>query len=200
MDVAPRAGRARVDDGAGLDDGGDVPGIGRADERGRGVRARRADDGRARDAHGGHVHELSDGGSERVSATRGGKIVVGRYTGVVNLANTIGYGRWSSTPDGEVVGGAMFLDRDFDKNDSRRRLLRIHELGHALGYNHVKSRTSIMNPAIGPEPTDFDRAGAIVAFQRTPGNRSPDADPAGGARMWSAAEGGARWSEPTVCR
>ena len=31
-----------------------------------------------------------------------------------------------------------------------------------------------MNPAIGPEPTDFDRAGAIVAFQRTPGNRSPD--------------------------
>ena len=137
---------------------------------------------------------------ERVSATRGGKIVVGRYTGVVNLANTIGYGRWSSTPDGEVVGGAMFLDRDFDKNDSRRRLLRIHELGHALGYNHVTSRTSIMNPAIGPEPTDFDRAGAIVAFQRTPGNRSPDVDPAGGARMWSAAEGGARWSEPTVCR
>ena len=31
----------------------------------------------------------------------------------------------------------MFLDRDFDKNDNRRRLLRIHELGHALGLMHV---------------------------------------------------------------
>jgi Matrixin len=140
------------------------------------------------------------GAGVRVSATRTGKIVVGRYTGVVSLANTIGYGRWSNLADGTVVGGAMFLDRDFDKNDSRRRLLRIHELGHALGYQHVKSRPSIMNPAIGPEPTDFDRAGAIVAFQRLPGNRSPDVDPAGGTRTWSVAEGGARWSEPTVCR
>jgi hypothetical protein len=93
----------------------------------------------------------------------------------------------------------MFLDRDFDKNDSRRRLLRIHELGHALGYQHVKSRTSIMNPAIGPDPTDFDRAGSIVAFQRQPGNRSPDVDPTGGVRLSSTAEGG-RWSDPTVCR
>jgi hypothetical protein len=137
---------------------------------------------------------------DRVSVTRNGTIVVGRYTGIVTLANTIGYGRWSNLADGTVVGGAMFLDRDFDKNDSRRRLLRIHELGHALGYQHVKSRTSIMNPAIGPEPTDFDRAGAIVAFERLPGNRSPDVDPAGGVRAWSVAEGGARWSAPTVCR
>ena len=114
---------------------------------------------------------------DRVTAMRTGKIVVGRYTGIVTLANTIGYGRWSTLNDGTVVGGAMFLDRDFDKNDSRRRLLRIHELGHALGYQHVKSRTSIMNPAIGPDATDFDRAGAIIAFQRQPGNRSPDVDP-----------------------
>jgi hypothetical protein len=137
---------------------------------------------------------------DRVNVTRSGKIVVGRYTGIVTLANTIGYGRWSSLADGTVVGGAMFLDRDFDKNDSRRRLLRIHELGHALGYQHVKSRTSIMNPAIGPDPTDFDRAGAIVAFQRPPGNRSPDVDPAGGVRAFSVTQGGGRWSEPTVCR
>jgi len=136
---------------------------------------------------------------DRVTAARTGKIVVGRYTGIVTLANTIGYGRWSTLNDGTVVGGAMFLDRDFDKNDSRRRLLRIHELGHALGYQHVKSRTSIMNPAIGPDATDFDRAGATVAFQRQPGNRSPDVDPAGGFRLSSTAEGG-HWSEPTVCR
>jgi Matrixin len=136
---------------------------------------------------------------DRVTVTRAEKIVVGRYTGIVTLANTIGYGRWSTLSDGTVVGGAMFLDRDFDKNDSRRRLLRIHELGHALGYQHVRSRASIMNPAIGPDPTDFDRAGSIVAFQRQPGNRSPDVDPTGGVRLSSTAEGG-RWSEPTVCR
>jgi predicted Zn-dependent protease len=47
-----------------------------------------------------------------------------------------------------------------------RRLLRIHELGHALGYNHVKSRRSIMNPTLGSEPTDFDRRAAMVAFRR----------------------------------
>ncbi len=52
----------------------------------------------------------------------------------------------------------MYLDREFDRDDSRRRLLRIHELGHALGYQHVESRTSIMNPSVGPEPTEFDRA------------------------------------------
>ena len=28
---------------------------------------------------------------------RSGTITVGRYTGIVNLANTIGYGRWLTT-------------------------------------------------------------------------------------------------------
>jgi hypothetical protein len=106
-------------------------------------------------------------------------------------------------PDGTVTAGAMFLDRDFDRNDSRRRLLRIHELGHALGYLHVTSRTSVMNPAIGPEPNDFDRAGAIIAFQRPVGNRAPDVDPGSGTGgpFGVAESGGApRWSAPTVCR
>jgi hypothetical protein len=135
---------------------------------------------------------------DRVSTSRTGKIVVGRYTGIVTFANTIGYGRWLETSSGTIVGGAMYLDRDFDRGDGRRRLLRIHELGHALGYQHVRSRTSIMNPAVGPEPTDFDRAGAIIAFQRPPGNRPPDVDPAGGA-LSSTSEGSGRWSPPSVC-
>jgi hypothetical protein len=134
---------------------------------------------------------------QRVSVTRNNRIVVGRYNGIKTLASTIGYGRWSEQPDGTIVGGAMFLDNDFDKGDARRRLLRIHELGHALGYQHVTSRTSIMNPSIGPEPTDFDRAGAVIAFQRAPGNRSPDTDPAGAPRTWSVTEGGGRWSVAT---
>ena len=135
----------------------------------------------------------------RVSPLRTGKIVVGRYKGIEDEENTIGYGQWSEMPDGTVVGGAMFLDRDFDRGDGRRRLLRIHELGHALGYQHVQSRTSIMNPSIGPEPTDFDRGGALITFQRPVGNQAPDVDPVGGV-LGVTTGAGSRWSPRTVCR
>jgi Matrixin len=134
----------------------------------------------------------------RVIPIRDGRIVVGRYNGIVTFARTIGYGQWVETSEGTIVSGAMFLDRDFDKNDSRRRLLRIHELGHALGYQHVESRTSIMNPAIGPELNDFDRAGAMIAFQRPVGNRAPDVDPT--STSVSVSTGDRRLSAPTVCR
>jgi hypothetical protein len=133
---------------------------------------------------------------DQVPVRRTGKIVVGRYLGINTLARTIGYGSWAEQPDGTVVGGSVWLDRDFDRDDARRRLLRTHELGHALGYNHVTTRTSIMNPAIGPEPTDFDRGGASIAFQRPVGNTSPDTDPPSGARSFAVAEGGARWVAP----
>ncbi|HEV3485813.1 MAG TPA: hypothetical protein VG106_10420, partial [Vicinamibacterales bacterium] len=135
----------------------------------------------------------------RVTVMREGRIVVGRYTDVASLARTIGYGTWSELPNGTVTGGAMFLDRGFDKNDERRRLLRIHELGHALGYLHVRTRVSIMNPSIGPEPTDFDRAAAVIAFQRQPGNRSPDVDPATSTGPAFATIGGGTWQPPVLC-
>jgi hypothetical protein len=117
------------------------------------------------------------------------------------MQRTIGYGSWAEKPDGSIAGGAMFLDKEFDRDDSRRRLLRIHELGHALGYQHVNSRTSIMNPSIGPEPTDFDRAGAIIAFQRPVGNKAPDVDPSSSntPRMFSTTENATRWTT-VFCR
>jgi hypothetical protein len=139
----------------------------------------------------------------KVSSLRQGKIVIGRYRGVQNLANTIGYGRAATTETGEVTGGAIYLDRNFDRNDPMRRLLRIHELGHALGYRHVTARTSIMNPAIGPQPTDFDRVASQIAFQREPGNQSPDTD--AGATGRSGGVFGVRtsspiaWTPPVVC-
>ena len=123
------------------------------------------------------VERESASSGDKVNSFRLGKIVVGRYNGIQGLLNTIGFGRWATAANGEVMGSAIYLDRDFDKSNESRRLLRTHELGHALGYSHVTARVSIMNPAIGPEPTVFDRQGATIAFQRPPGNQSPDTDP-----------------------
>jgi hypothetical protein len=139
------------------------------------------------------------GSGERVRVAREGRVVVGRYNGIVTFAQTIGYGGWAEQEDGTITGGAMFLDRDFDKDDDRRRLLRIHELGHALGYQHVTARTSIMNPSIGPEPTENDLAGARIAFQRPPGNHAPDIDPGSTPRTFLTTGGSARWVT-TYCR
>jgi hypothetical protein len=135
----------------------------------------------------------------RVRVARDNQIVVGRYNGIVTFARTIGYGGWAEEPDGTITGGSMFLDRDFDQSDGRRRLLRIHELGHALGYQHVTSRPSIMNPSIGPEPTAGDRAGAVIAFQRVPGNRSPDIDPSSTSRTFATVAAPPRWAT-VYCR
>jgi hypothetical protein len=132
---------------------------------------------------------------ERVNVWRDQTIVVGRYEGVMSTAGTIGHGQWAEEADGTITAGATFLDREFDRTDDRRRLVRIHELGHALGYQHVTSRLSIMNPAVGPPPTDFDRAAAIIAFQRPPGNRTPDTDPAPAPKASAKSLGRARWSK-----
>jgi hypothetical protein len=53
----------------------------------------------------------------------------------------------------------------------------MHELGHALGYDHVTSRQSVMNSTPTVEPTPFDRQAAAIVFDRPPGNRAPDVDP-----------------------
>jgi hypothetical protein len=53
-----------------------------------------------------------------------------------------------------------------------------HELGHALGYQHVTLEPSVMS---GIQPTSaltlFDRDAIRIVYQRPPGNRSPDVDP-----------------------
>ena len=93
------------------------------------------------------------------------QIVVGRFQGLTDLAHTIGFGG-RSTRRGEIVGAAILLDSEFDRTSTKRRLSRTHELGHALGFNHVRSRVSIMNERIGPEVTDVDRQLGLLAFQR----------------------------------
>jgi hypothetical protein len=55
-----------------------------------------------------------------------------------------------------------------------------HELGHALGYQHVTLEASVMS---GIQPTSaltaFDREALRIVYQRPPGNRAPDVDPTG---------------------
>lgn len=103
------------------------------------------------------------GATARVS--RPDQIVTARFNGLRRSVNTLGFGGRRARKDGTITAGAILLDSEFDRTNAKRRLLRTHELGHAIGYNHVHSRTSIMNPRIGTEPNDFDREAALIAFR-----------------------------------
>lgn len=108
----------------------------------------------------------------QVRVSRPGEIVVGRFRGVRAALNAVGYGGRTARPDGTITSGTVMLDEAYDTADRLRNLLRMHELGHALGYNHVLSQRSIMNATLGAEPTDFDRRVARIAFSHlTPDHR-----------------------------
>jgi hypothetical protein len=109
-----------------------------------------------------HHEVLSAGSTSRI--VRPGRIVVGRYAGIRALRSTIGFGGRVPGSDGGITAAAVLLDADYDRTAGDRRLLRIHELGHALGYDHVDAYPSIMNARIGTEPTEFDRQVARQAF------------------------------------
>jgi hypothetical protein len=109
--------------------------------------------------------------------SREGMIVVARFKGLQAATSYWGYGRWASRSY-QVTAGAVMLDRDFEKSGSRYlRTLRVHEMGHALGWNHVTLRASFMNSSAVVEPNVFDKDATRLAFLRPPGNLSPDRDP-----------------------
>jgi len=115
---------------------------------------------------------------DRVRVSRPGLVVIARYEGLTAATGYWGYTRWSWNGAGEMTGAIIMLDRGFDTSSSPfKRSLRAHEFGHALGYNHVTGRASVMNQAATIEPNSFDRDGAKLAFQRPPLNRTPDTDP-----------------------
>lgn len=110
------------------------------------------------------IHREAVAPGTTLSILHRGGIVAGRFRSVQALTHTIGLGGRGRTADGTITSAAIILDSDFDRTSPKRRLLRTHELGHALGYGHVSSRRSIMNPTIGPEPTELDRRIAALAF------------------------------------
>ena len=127
-----------------------------------------------------------------VNMQRDGTIVVARYQGLRAATGYVGFGRWAAQSDGTVTGGVAMFDAEFDRGaHTDTRVLHVHEMGHALGYSHVLSRASIMNAAPAPGPNAFDLDAARVAFQRAPGNGSPDVDPNITATTTSA--GTPRW-------
>jgi hypothetical protein len=116
--------------------------------------------------------ERPDAG-DRTSVMREGAIVVARFAGIAETLGAVGYGGRLARADGSIASGTVMLDSEYDRANGLRRVLRIHELGHALGFNHVTSRPSVMNPTLGSEPTDFDRRAAHMAFGETPHPQTP---------------------------
>jgi hypothetical protein len=140
---------------------------------------------------------VDEGESMQVLNT--GMITVARFQGLTAATGYWGYSRWQFQSDGTVIGGTIMLDQDFDSSSSPFiRSLRAHELGHALGYTHVTLITSVMNSNARTEPNTFDQQATRIAFQRSPGNVRPDAEPSGvspnAARgaVWSRGEGAGR--------
>lgn len=131
----------------------------------------------------------------RVRILNTGVITVARYVGLTQATGFWGFSRWFFRGDGTITSGESMLDRDFERSGSPfLRSLRAHELGHALGCNHVTVRASVMNAAARTEPNEFDRDASRIAFQRPPGNRSPDVDPSGTAANRAPASGAGVWS------
>jgi hypothetical protein len=108
-----------------------------------------------------------------------GFVTVSRQAGLTGFGagDVLGYGSWQLLGSA-VVGGNIALDRTNDVG-AFQKSVRLHELGHALGYNHVTTQFSVMNPACCSvfEPSVFDLQATQLAFRRQPGSLTPDKDP-----------------------
>jgi len=141
------------------------------------------------------VDVVSPGIGSDLRVLNTGVITVARVSGLTAGSGYWGYARWQWSSNNAIISGLVMLDRDFELSGSPfRRSLRAHELGHALGYNHVTSRASVMNSSARLEPNAFDLDAARIAFARVPGNRSPDID--GPSFSTNVSVIGAVWSPP----
>lgn len=82
-----------------------------------------------------------------------------------------GYGSFSKSSLSSIFSGHAMIDYNYT---SKYRTL-IHEIGHCLGYNHVRSTTSIMNSPSKPI-TLFDNQVKDIVYTRSLRNKSDDID------------------------
>ena len=122
------------------------------------------------------VLALPEGSRFSIPSTPEGTIVVAVAHGV--LAN----GRaapFAGVDPAVLVRGVVWITADnLPLCGSTAARVFPHELGHALGYQHVTLEPSVMS---GIQPTsaltEFDREAIRIVYQRPPGNRTPDIDP-----------------------
>ena len=112
----------------------------------------------------------------QVSLFNPGDIVVAYFSGLNAATGSIGLGSRSYGNDGSVRSGQVYLDAGYDGQGLYAHIARMHELGHALGWDHVTDAASVMAPVATNWPTSFDRDATKVAFKRGLGNRAPDTD------------------------
>src|SRR5262249_6201019 len=127
------------------------------------------------------VNSRTSASGANVVLPTGGQITVVYVAGLRAATGFDGYSRWQYQNDGTVTAGVGTLRSVLSASGSPLiPALRAHELGHALGYNHVTGRTALMNPTVSIlQPTQWDLDAARIAFGRHPGNRSPDNDLSG---------------------
>jgi hypothetical protein len=121
------------------------------------------------------VHTTA-GVNNPVSMVSAGDIVVAYFTGLTAARGAIGLGSRTYGNDGSVRSGQVYLDAGYDGQGLYAHIARMHELGHALGWDHVTDAASVMAPVATNWPTSFDRDATRVAFKRGLGNRAPDND------------------------
>lgn len=126
--------------------------------------------------------ETAAPGSRVSGFERNGTIVIAWVTNIPNqgaagMGVSSGYYRNYTSRVPAVRTGAVFVSYGpyYDVPN-----ILIHEFGHALGYQHTDLTTSFMNRvgnSSSPGITGFDLQAAKIAYDRPPGNRSPDVDP-----------------------
>ena len=135
------------------------------------------------DLSGGHlswtsvdISEVEPGTRFRTDETPEGTIVVLMSISLGTAGRGTGY---VGTEPFILTRGAIWLSAEMI-DFCLTSLLYRHELGHALGYQHVTRTLSIMSSGGLPLTlTDFDNHSIAILFQRRPGNRLPDRDPSG---------------------